>query len=454
MDTFFDFIRVIATPNFDYNTRVVLVGVIVYSVGCAMIGNFMILQKRSLLADVLSHATFPGIILIFIFMVLIGSVVYSKNIAILMIGAVGTTLMAVIIMLVLQKHTILKPDAIQASILSLFFGMGVALLGLAQRMPSGSTAGMFTYIYGNTASMQRNDSLLFIGGSFFVLCFILFRKRQLTILSFDIEYANSLGIRTVLLDLTVLVIIVLQVIIGIQAIGLLMVSALFIVPVVVARFWSEKLHSLIWISVVVGIISGYIGALISANSTRFPTGAVIVLVMEMFFIVSLFFGSKKGIVTKSIEKRKFTTKMQIEHTLRLIYEELELIKDSGENRKYITIETLSNYSGIAISRVHRRILYMERLGLLILLGNSIELSSHGQQESKRIIRNHRLWEIYLLHYTDASSETVDYSADRVEHILGDDLTHILEETLEEEYKNQGYLTKVVSSPHKLKETHI
>lgn len=417
----------ILVPHFDYNTRIVVFGVIVYSIGCVFMGNFMILQKRSLFADVLSHAAFPGLIVIFIVMVLSGLSVISKSLFILLLGAVMSAVFAIVVMKLLQKHTRIKSDAIQASILGLFFGGGVAMLGIAQRLPEGTVAGMFTYIYGNTASMQKQDAYLFVFSSLLILLFIIWKKRAITIFCFDGDYAYSLGMKSTRLDIALLLLTMFQVIVGLQAIGLLMVSAMFIIPVVAAKFWTHRLRTLMILSVVFAIVCGYVGAVVSANAVNFPTGAVIVIVMEIVFVFSLFFGTQKGIIANFYEKRQFQIKVNVEHTLRIMFEMIE--QESQNTNVSINIQDIIPLLHLSDMQCRRRIRYMQAKNYLVVMGDTIRLTSDGICESKRVLRNHRLWEAYLLYYTNAAPEHVDFSADKVEHILGESLTYELEHLL-------------------------
>lgn len=450
------FLSLIFVPHFDYNSAVVVSGVVVYSIGCVLIGNFMILQKRSLLADVLSHAALPGIVIIFIVMILVGANSISKSLLILLLGAFISTIFAIFVMKLFLQYTTIKSDAIQASILGLFFGIGVAVLGLAQRLPTGSTAGMFTYIYGNTASMQLQDAYLFMLSSLLILCIIIFKKRQITIFCFDHEYAYSLGIKRARLDIMLLLLIIIQVIIGIQAIGLLMVSSMFIIPVVTAKFWTQCLNVLIILSIIVSVLCGYIGAMVSANSTNFPTGAVIVTVLEIFFIFSLFFGKEKGILIKLWDRRAFFLKVNVEHILRIIYEMLEENPDKNlsteDYRIYSTpsIDKNDLQSNLHITPFlfHSRLKYMQKKNYIIILGDSLQLTSKGVFEAKRVLRNHRLWETYLLYYTDASPEDVDFTADKVEHVLGYDFTLELEK-ISSSFHKGGTDATIIPSPHSM-----
>lgn len=452
MEYIYTMFEILFPSSFDYNTKIVLVGVILYSVGCSVIGNFLLLQKRSLLADVLSHATFPGVVIFFIIMLLSGLVFYSKNMLVLTGGALLSTLIAILIMLFFQKYSILKPDAIQAAILSVFFGAGVALLSIAQRIPSGSTAGMMMYIYGNTASMQIEDTYMFILITILVLITLIYHRRSLRILCFDAEYAFSIGINTSRLDFFFVSLIVIQVVIGIQAIGILMVSAMFIIPVVVARFWTNTLHHLIVLSVVISIISGYVGGLLSANSVQYPTGAVIVAVMEVFFIFSVIFGAQKGILIKFIDNLLFSIKMQSEHMLRILYEYIESSTTESENRdrlkeQSIMLSEIQNITYHSSFKLQLLLRYMEIRHLVVTIGDYITLTDKGESEARRVLRNHRLWEAYLLYYTDATPETVDYSADKVEHVLGEEHTNILTDILSGKISREHLDSYILPSPH-------
>ena len=143
----------------DYNTRLVVLSTMLLGCACGLMGGFLLLRKRSLMGDTLSHATLPGVALAFMLAVVLGG--DGKSLCFLLSGAAITGLLGCWVVLFICNNTRIKEDAAMGIVLSVSFGIGVALLGLIQNMPDGSAAGLESFLYGTTASMVlRAESLL------------------------------------------------------------------------------------------------------------------------------------------------------------------------------------------------------------------------------------------------------------------------------------------------------
>lgn len=284
----------------DYNTRVVLFGVAVLGAAGGLVGSFTLLRKRALLADALSHASWPGIGLAF--MIASGLGMNAKSLPVLLLGATLTGLLGVGLVLLVRSQTRLKEDAALGIALSVFFGAGMGLLGVVQQMDTGRAAGLEGFIYGKTASMNWNDAVLITMASCFAIacCMLLFKEFKL--LCFDENFAGSRGLPVVALDLALMSLVVLITIVGLQAVGLILVVALFVIPAAAARFWTERMWAVAWLSALLGGIGGVIGGAASALFPRLPSGAMIVLASTGIFAVSMFFGSARGVTIRWLRR--------------------------------------------------------------------------------------------------------------------------------------------------------
>ncbi|MDE0839605.1 MAG: metal ABC transporter permease, partial [Kiritimatiellae bacterium] len=135
----------------DYNTRVVVIGTVLLGIAAGMIGTFMLLRKRALMGDAVSHATLPGIGIAFLVMAAHGGT--GRWLPGLLLGAVISGLIGMGSVLLVRSQSRLKEDAALGIVLSVFFGLGVAILGIIQQLSLGHAAGLESFIYGKTASM-------------------------------------------------------------------------------------------------------------------------------------------------------------------------------------------------------------------------------------------------------------------------------------------------------------
>ena len=156
-------------------------------------------RKRALVGDAISHATLPGVAAVFLVATALGW--NAKSLPILLLGAAISGIVAALFIVMLRAGTMLKEDAVLGIILSVFFGIGTALLRIIQQLPTGSSAGLESFIYGKTANMIAEDAYL-IGGAALVVCSLtLSLSKELKLLCFDTTFGQSQGWPMTLLDL-------------------------------------------------------------------------------------------------------------------------------------------------------------------------------------------------------------------------------------------------------------
>ncbi|MFW6218099.1 MAG: metal ABC transporter permease, partial [Verrucomicrobiota bacterium] len=255
----------------NYNTRLVVVCTLLLGAACGMMGSFLLLRKRSLMGDTLSHATLPGVCLAFIVAVLLGA--DGKSLPLLLLGATLSGVIGCGLVLFIRNHTRIKDDAAMGIVLSVFFGAGVVTLRFALAFPEGGPAGLESFIYGKTASMVEGDYRLLLGvtGTVLALSVLLFKEFRL--LCFDESYAAAQGWPVRFLDILLLALVTAVTVAGLQAVGLILIIALLITPAAAARFWTNRLDRMLLFSAVIGGVSGWWGAALSASLPRMPAGA-------------------------------------------------------------------------------------------------------------------------------------------------------------------------------------
>ena len=429
----------------DYNTRLVMICTILLGCACGLIGGFLLLRKRSLMGDTLSHATLPGVGLSFMLLVALGG--DGKSLPILLAGAGITGVIGCAAVLFIREQTRIKDDAAMGIVLSVFFGAGVAILGVIQKMPEGSAAGLESFIYGKTASMVMSDFQILVFITVCVITCSLLLFKEFRLLCFDENFAAVLGWPIKFLDILLLALITAVTVAGLQAVGLILIIAFLITPAAAARFWTNQLDRMLMLSALIGAASGWIGASLSAFFPRLPAGTVIVLVAALFFAVSMLIGTERGVMIRFLRQSQLEKRMGRQHLLRALYEILEggrvteeLIIRAVPFRQILGRRTWSDRH----LRDYIRRAYNEGLVEAPNKADSILLTETGLVEAKQATRNHRLWEMYLIEYADVATSRVDRDADMVEHILGDKMVMRLENKLQA-YRIAGSL--VPQSPH-------
>jgi manganese/zinc/iron transport system permease protein len=420
----------------DYNTRVVVLGTALLGLAAGVVGSFTLLRKRALMGDALSHAMLPGIGLAFMISVAAGG--SGKSLPVLLTGATLSGLLGLGTVLAVRQFTRLKEDTALGIVLSVFFGAGVAVLGVAQRMGEGHSAGLESFIYGKAASLVAADTVVIALASGLVIAVSALLFKEFRLLCFDAGYAAAQGWPVVRLDLVMMSLVVVVTVIGLQAVGLVLIIALLIIPAAAARFWTERLRTMMWIAAGTGAASCAIGAAASALLPNLPSGAMIVLVSTGLFIISLLLGRERGVLLRWQRRRALNRKVRRQHVLRAVYEWIEAAAASQPGPPALTAPAVPlpallarrSWSGRELRRELDR---AQKEGLLeVRADQAVALTPSGVAEAARVVRNHRLWEVFLITYADIAPSHVDRDADAIEHVLGGELVAELEALLARE----------------------
>jgi manganese/zinc/iron transport system permease protein len=414
----------------DHNTRVVLAGACLFGAAAGLAGTFLLLRKRSLLGDTLGHATLPGITFAFLLAGTFG--ISPRSFLWLAMGATISGVAGMGAVLLIRKMSHLKDDAALAIVLSVFFGAGIAMLSAIQQLPGGQAAGLERLIYGNPASMTSGDAWFVLLASLLVagVCGCLFK--EFTLLCFDEPYAHTAGWPVRPLDALLMGLVVLVTIVGLQTVGILLVVALLVIPPSAARFWSDDLRAMALVAAGAGALSSLVGVIASALLPGLPTGALIVLASAFFFGLSLLLGKKRGLVIRHLLEREASRRLRREHVLRAIFECAE------EGQPVVALEQVLAKRPWKKSELTAEIAQLTNDGLLTTdpNGASFQLNGRGDSEARRLVRNHRLWEIYLLNHADVAPARVDRDADLIEHVLDQRLVDELEDLLDEKARER------------------
>ena len=431
----------------DYNSRVVVLGTSLLGAAAGLVGSFTLLRKRALLGDALSHATLPGIGIAFLVSVALGG--DGKSLPMLLLGATVSGLLGVGAILLIRQSPKLKEDAALGIVLSVFFGAGLAILGVIQQMESGHAAGLEAFIYGKTASMTAADARLIGWAGLLCLVASVVLFKELSLLCFDEQYARARGLPVLLLDAVLMALVVTVSIVGLQAVGLVLVIALLVIPAAAARFWTERIRPMTVVAAGIGAVGGFVGAAVSAVVPNLPSGATIVLVSSTLFAASMCFGTERGLLVRWRRRQGVHQSIDRQHLLRDLYETLEDRgladrAESGAGAEAIaTFATIRERRFWSESRLRRLVSRLGRQGVVLVNGESIRLTATGFDEAKRLVHQHRLWELYLITHADVAPSRVDQDADDIEHVLEPEVVAELERLLDARLRESG----VVSNPH-------
>lgn len=319
----------------DYTLRTITLGTAVLGAICGMLGSFAVLRKQSLLGDAISHAALPGIAVAFL-------ITGAKDTNTLLLGALVSGLLGTFWIRGIIKNTHLKTDTALGLILSLFFGFGMLLLTFIQKQPNANQAGLDKYLFGQAATLVETDVILMAivtGVSLFIL--LLFWK-EFKILLFDADYTKTLGFNTKFIDALITFFIVLAIVLGLQTVGVVLMSAMLLAPAAAARQWTNKLSTMIFIAAIFGAFSGVFGTAISASQNNLSTGPVIVLVASVFVFISFVFSPGRGLLFKQLRFLQNRRDLQLQKTLQVMY---DIVKTHSDVSHPHAIRILNDFQG-------------------------------------------------------------------------------------------------------------
>ncbi|OBZ18843.1 manganese ABC transporter [Bacillus sp. FJAT-27264] len=274
----------------------VLLSMLVLGVASGMIGCLAYWKRQSLMSDALSHAALPGVVIAF-------AITGVKMLPVLILGAAISALIGAFLVQWVVSSSRIKEDTAMGIVLSVFFGLGIMLLTIVNRTGGGNVSGLDGFIFGQAASMVRTDVYTMSALGLVVISIVWLGFKEWKLFLFDPAFAKGLGLSVRLMNSLYSGVLVLVIVIGIQAVGVILMSALLIIPAVSARYWT---HSFKWMLIGAALIgggSGVIGTLISTMGKGWPTGPFIVVSSAAFFVVSLLFGTQKGLVIVHLQQR-------------------------------------------------------------------------------------------------------------------------------------------------------
>jgi manganese/zinc/iron transport system permease protein len=407
----------------DRGLRLSLIGALLFGAVCGLLGSFIVVRKMALFGDAISHAVLPGVALGFLWSM-------SKDPVAILIGATLSGLAGSLLVGAIRRTTRIKQDAALGIVLASFFAIGLCLIRIIQNNEGASKiTGLKSYLFGDVAVLDRYDVITM--GVVVILTVILFGLlyRPFLAISFDRQFAVSIGFPVRILEALFQMFLAFAIVISLQAVGVVLVSAMLITPAATAYLLVDRMHRMLWIAMGVGMLSAVIGVFLSFLGSNLPTGPFMVLSASSIFTMAYLFSPKYGRFTKWLRYRARVKKVREENSLKSIYKVLESrgLESSG-NR--VLMKDLSSHRKMSIAGLVKEIKNMQRSGLVKLKGDKVSLTDDGFDKARSIVRNHRLWELYLTNEANYATDHVHDDAEKVEHFLSEEEVSELESYLD------------------------
>jgi manganese/zinc/iron transport system permease protein len=387
------------------NVRYVALAILLLGGVSGAVGTFNFLRKKTLVGETVAHSMLPGILIAFI---LSG----VKDPFILIVGAAISGWLSILLVDYITRNSKIKGDSALAIVLSSFFGLGIVILTVIQRKLPREQSGLDHYIFGNAAAMSPNDSIVFGIVCIVVLLVVGWNYLSLKTMVFNKDYAQSVGMNTRWIETLISFITILSISVGVKAVGIVMMSAMLIIPPTAARFWTDKLGRMLLIGGAFGALSGWLGAFVSYSYNNMPTGPWAIVIISLIAFFSMLFAPKKGVVFLRWNKLLLKRRMNEENLLKAAVQ-LE-IRGKGKlfNRRSISYRQFFD-----VRLWNRTIKRLRRKGMVKKVHTGFTLSTEGRAIGAEIDRRHKIWEVYLQRRMQMSIHLVHDEADTMEHFL-------------------------------------
>ena len=387
-----------------------LIASITIGISCGLIGTYIMLRRMSLIGDALAHAVLPGVVVSFM--------VAGKSEIALFIGAVVSGIVTVLLIGFVNRNSKIKEDTSIGIIFTGAFALGILLVSQLKQVH----IDLSSYLFGDVLGVSTGDiTLSLIIMVVIILCILLFYK-QLLLTSFDPTMALTIGISTTLVHYMLMTLLSMSIVAGLQSVGVILIIAMLITPPATAYLLSNNLKKILFLSPMFGTISAVAGLYLSYHF-NFASGASIVLVAVALFLLAFLFSPKEGVVTRLFRRRAATKLVLIEDVIKLSFRFAEETDKTG------LTDRIANELGISNSRVESAIRILINKGLMQKTNGSFLLTEEGRKYATRLIRTHRLWETYITREKVTDMEHVHPEAEKVEHVLTEDMVNELDEEL-------------------------
>ena len=370
-------------------------------ISCGVLGCFIVLRNMALIGDALSHAVLPGVFFAFL--------IFGYSVIGFFIGSVTAGLLAAVAITWIQQNVKTKNDAAIGIVFTAMFAIGV--MGISWISKSeGVHLDIKDFLVGNVLGVSDEDMYLTGGLTVYVIVNVIIFYRQLFVSTFQPTIAETMGISVKLMHYFLMLLLSFVVVAALQTVGVILVVAMLITPASTALLITDRLQKVIILAAILGFLSAVIGLLLAIffDTTPGPAMAVVAAIM---YVLAAFFAPNRGLVFQFFQKRKLKNKIHMEDVMK---ESFKLQQRTGLN-----FESLSNKLGFKKSELNKLIKQLRQKGYFEK--DELVLTEAGRKMANKLTRAHRLWETYLVSEVGLTDDQIHDDAERLEHLLSEDL---------------------------------
>lgn len=387
------------------------------ALSCALLGNFLVLRRMSMMGDAISHAVLPGLAVAFL-------VTGSRASVPMFFGAAIVGVLTALFTQLVYRYGKVEESASMGVVFTSLFAIGLILIvraadhvdldadcvlhGVMESIPGEALGG------GIPSSITRLAVVLALN-AVFVLVFY----KELKISSFDPALATTLGINATLMHYLLMTMVALTTVAAFEAVGSVLVVAMLIVPAAAAHLLTDRLAPMILVSLVIALISAVGGHLLATTVPSllgYPdtvTSGMMAVVAGILFTVAMLASPRHGVVSKLVHRGLLTLRIAREDMLGLMY---RLEEVQGGEPYTAAAAMLREGKGVGSVVATLAVRGLLRRKQAVRSDGGFRLTAAGRHAARQLVRSHRLWEGYLQKHLNLPADHVHAPAERLEHL--------------------------------------
>ncbi|MCC6240400.1 MAG: metal ABC transporter permease [Phycisphaerales bacterium] len=393
-----------------FDTWIVVLGAL-SAMACALLGNFLVLRRMSMMGDAISHAVLPGLAVAFL-------VTDSRASLPMFVGAVIVGIITALLVQFLSRFGKVDEGASMGVVFTTLFALGLILI---RRAADQVDLDVNCVLYGDlnyaAAAMVRigpfrvPEAAVILGIVLTInLLFVVLFFKELRISSFDPELATTQGFNAGALHYVLMTLVAVTAVASFDVIGNILVVAMMVAPAAAAHLLTDRLGSMVVVSLIIAAISaaiGHVGATIVPQYLGFSgtsSAGAMAAATGLIFIAAVLFGPRRGVTSRMWHRLQLSLRIAQEDLLSGLYRQEE---------RGVAKVPASGAPSLTQWLVRRRLLQQEAIERV---DGHFALTPRGRKVASRLLRSHRLWETYLVDQAALRADQTHKTAEQLEHL--------------------------------------